>query len=179
MHGVGTKRLMKKLIIATAFVAAVVAPAGAQAATGATPKATANAKLIKPLTLTALRNLDFGTIVMGTLSANETVSINGAGTVTCGSSGNLTCSGTQQSAQYRITGTQGQQVVVSSATPTYSLAGSNGGTLTFTPVLPSTITLGSAGAPANDFTVGGSIVIGSSTVDGVYSGQIDIQVAYP
>jgi len=175
----GDTNNMKKLIIAAAALAAVTAAAPAAAQTSAAPKASANAKLIKPLTLTALRNLDFGTIVMGTLSANETVSITGAGAVTCGSSGSLTCSGTQQSAQYRITGTQGQQVAISSATPTYALAGSNGGTLTFTPSLPATVTLGAAGAAVNDFVVGGSIVIGSATQDGVYSGQIDIQVAYP
>jgi hypothetical protein len=171
---------MKKLIIAAAGLAAVTAatPAAAQAVSSS-PRATANARLIKPLTLTALRNLDFGTIVMGTLSGNETVSVSGANAVVCGSSGNLTCSGTAQSAQYRITGTQGQLVNVSSATPTYSLSGSNGGSLTFTPSLPGQITLGNSGSPGNDFVVGGSIVIGSATQDGVYSGQIDIQVAYP
>lgn len=172
---------MKTIFYAAAAVAALSAavPAAAQSsAVSANPRATANARLIKPLTLTALRNLDFGTIVMGTLTANETVSINGAGTVTCGTSGNLACSGTPQSAQYRITGTQGQVVNVSSAAPSYTLNGSNGGTLSFVPSLPSAITLGNSGSPGNEFTVGGSIVIGSSTVDGVYAGQIDVQVAY-
>lgn len=170
---------MKTLVLAAAAVAAFAAatPAAAQA-TSSNPRASANARLIKPLTLTALRNLDFGTVVMGTLTANETVSISGAGAVTCGTSGNLTCSGTPQSAQYRVTGTQGQVVVVSSASPSYTLTGSNGGTLAFTPTLPGNITLASSGAAGNDFTVGGSIVIGAATVDGVYTGQVDVQVTY-
>lgn len=171
---------MKKLIFAAAALAAFAAatPAAAQSATGATPKATANARLIKPLTLTALRDLNFGTIVMGTLTANETVSINAAGVVSCGSSGNLVCTGTPQSAGYRITGTQGQVVVVSSAAASFPLSGSNGGTLNFVPSLPTPITLGNSGSPGNDFSVGGSVSIGSATPDGVYQGQIDIQVAY-
>lgn len=170
---------MKKLVIAAAALAAVTAAAPASAqAVSANPKATANARLIKPLTLTALQNLDFGTIVMGTLTANETVSISSAGVVGCGSSGNLSCSGTPRAAQFRVTGTQGQIVVVSSAAANYSLTGSNGGTLTFVPSLPAPITLGNSGAPGNSFNVGGSISIGSATLDGVYSGQIDVQVAY-
>jgi hypothetical protein len=170
---------MKKLIIAAAALAAATTATTASAqATSSTPRATANARLIKPLTLESLRNLNFGTIVMGTLTSTETVSIDGAGVVTCGTSGALACSGSPTSAQYRITGTQGQVVVVSSASPSYSLAGSNGGTLTFVPSLPSNITLGNSGSPGNNFTVGGSISIGSSTQDGVYSGQIDVQIAY-
>lgn len=171
---------MKKLFFAAAALAAFTAatPASAQAVS-ASPRATANARLIKPLTLTALQNLDFGTVVMGTLTAADTVSIDALGAVSCGTSGNLTCSGTPKAAQFRITGTQGQAVVVTSATATYSLTGSNGGTLTFTPTLPTgAITLGNAGSAGNNFNVGGSISVTPTTLDGVYSGQVDIQVAY-
>jgi hypothetical protein len=170
---------MKKLLFAAAALAAITAatPASAQAVSS-TPRATANARLIKPLTLTALQNLNFGTIVMGTLTGDDVVSISQAGSVACGSSGNLTCSGSPQAASYRITGTQGQVVSISSAAPSYTLSGSNGGTLSFVPSLPGSLTLGNSGAPGNDFSVGGSITIGTATVDGVYSGQIDVQVSY-
>jgi hypothetical protein len=67
---------------------------------------------------------------------------------------------------------------VTSSAASFPLTGSNGGTLSFVPTLPGNITLGNAGAAGNDFTVGGSITIGSGTVDGMYSGQIDIQVSY-
>lgn len=173
---------MKKMILAATTLVAVAAatPAAAQNQTSATPRALAGARLIKPLTLTALRDLNFGTIVMGTISGDQTVSINGAGAVSCGATGGgLTCTGTPQSASYRITGTQGQTVNISSPAANFPLTGSNGGTLSFVPTFPASLVLGNSGAPGNDFNVGGSVVINSSTQDGVYSGQIDIQVAYP
>ena len=172
---------MKKLIIAATALAAITAatPAAAQQVSS-NPRATASARLIKPLTLTAVENLTFGTIVMGTLTANDVVSISTAGVVTCGTSTNLSCSGMPKAAEFRITGTQGQVVLISSSAPSFPLAGSNGGTLAFVPILPTTpaITLGNSGAPGNSFNVGGSITIGTATLDGVYSGPIDIQVAY-
>lgn len=170
---------MNKFLVAAALLAASLAatPASAQA-TSANPKATAGARLLKPLALTALRNLNFGTVVMGNITANETVTINAAGTVTCGTSGNLACTGTPQSAGYRVTGTQGQTVVISSSAASFPLTGSNGGTLNFVPTFPATLVLGNSGSPGNDFSVGGSVTIGPSTADGVYTGQIDIQVAY-
>jgi hypothetical protein len=172
---------MKKMILAAAALAAVAAatPAAAQNATPANPRATAGARLIKPLQLVALRDLNFGTIVMGTINGNQTVSISGAGVVSCGvAGGGLTCvnSPAATSAAYRVAGTQGQVVLISAAaTP---LAGSNGGTLSFTPSVPGPLTLGNSGSPGNDFNVGGAITISSSTVDGVYAGEIDVQVAY-
>lgn len=172
---------MKKTLLAAAALAAFAAatPASAQSATSASPRALAGARLIKPLTLTALRDLNFGTIVMGTITADQTVSISQASVVTCGATGGgLTCAGTPTSATYRVAGTQGQVVLISSAAATFPLTGSNGGTLAFTPSFPANLTLGNSGAPGNSFNVGGSIVVNASSVDGVYSGQIDIQVAY-
>lgn len=172
---------MKNLIIAAAALAAVTTATSASAqATSSTPRATANVRLLKPLTLESLRNVNFGTIVMGNVTSNETVSIDRlTGVVSCGSSsGALACSGTPSSGLYRVTGTQGQVVNVSSSAASYTLNGSNTGTLTFVPSIPSTLSLTNSGTQGNEFTVGGSIVIGSGTIDGVYSGQIDIQVAY-
>ena len=59
----------------------------------------------QPLTLTAARNLNFGTILVGTLAAPQTVSISQAG-VLSGCTGALTCSGTVSSADYNVTGTK-------------------------------------------------------------------------
>jgi hypothetical protein len=153
----------------------MAAPASAQTAN---LKANASARLIKPLTLTAERDLNFGTIVMGAVTANEAVTISGSGAVTCGTSGALTCTGQPQSALYRVNGTQGQVVTVSSAAPSFVLNGPNGATLSFVPSFPATVTLANSGATGTEFTVGGSVTISSSTVDGLYSGQIEIQVAY-
>lgn len=172
---------MKKMILAATALVVVAAatPAAAQNAVSASPRALAGARLIKPLELTAKRDLNFGTIVMGTIVGDQTVSINGAGVVTCGVSGQgLTCAGSPQSALYSIKGTKGQVVTVSSSAATFPLAGSNGGTLTFTPSFPASVTLGDNGTAANDFNVGGSVVVNKDSIDGLYSGTIDIQVAY-
>jgi hypothetical protein len=180
---------MKKIILAATALVAVAAatPAAAQnAATSsvaADPRAKAGARLIKPLTLTANRALNFGTIVMGTISGNQVVSIDGDGKVTCGvEGGGLTCTDTAAttaaSASYSVTGTQGQVVRISTAPTTLNNTSGGGGTLTLTPKAPEQLTLGNSGAAANDFTVGGSITISSSTIDGVYAGEVDVQVAY-
>ena len=177
---------MKKTILVAAALAAVAAatPAAAQnAAVAASPKATAGARLIKPLTLTRLTDLNFGTIVMGTISGDQTVTISGAGVVTCGANGGgLTCTNTAQAtasaASYRITGTQGQVVVISSSPSTLSTTNGGGSSLVFNPIIPGPLTLQNSGNAGNDFNVGGSIVINSSTVDGVYSGDVEVQVAY-
>lgn len=174
---------MKKMILAATALVAVAAatPAAAQnAAVAASPKATAGARLIKPLTLTRLTNLNFGTIVMGTITGDQTVSISGAGVVTCGAG--LTCTNTAQAtaaaASYRITGTQGQVVVISGQPSTLTTTNGAGASLSFTPILPGPLTLQNSGSAGNDFNVGGSIVINSSTQDGVYSGDVEVQVAY-
>lgn len=172
---------MKKMILAATALVAVAAatPAAAQKAE-ALPRAKAGARLIKPLQLVALSDLNFGTIVMGTITANQTVSINGSGAVTCGTDGSLTCVNTAQAtakaASYKVRGTQGQVVVISVA-PT-DLTSSNGGTLSFSPSAPAKLTLANSGSVGDDFNVGGSIVISSTTKDGVYEGEIDVQVAY-
>lgn len=170
---------MKKMIIAAAALSALFAatPAAAQLVSS-NPRATANARLLKPLTLTRVQDLNFGTIVLGSFDINQTVSLGLTGAISCGTGG-LTCAATGQVARYTITGTQGQVINISTPTPTFDLTGSNGGILVFTPIRPDTVTLGNSGAPGNTFSVGGSIVIAPNQPDGVYSGEIDIQVAYP
>lgn len=158
-------------------LALAAAPASAAPVSVSGAKPTANVRILKPLQLQGLRNLDFGTIVMGTLTANQTVSVTPSGR-TCGSGSGLTCSGTFTTAQYRVNGTNGQQVTVSSVTPTYSLTNGSGGSLTLTPSFPANVTIDNSGNPGVLFEVGGSFVITPTTPDGVYSGTIDIQVAY-
>ena len=44
--------------------------------------------------------------------------------------------------------------------------------------LAATVTLTNSGAPGLNFNIGGSIVIGTVTTDGVYSGTVNVQVDY-
>ena len=47
-----------------------------------------------------------------------------------------------------------------------------------TPLGAASVTLTNAGSPGIDFNIGGSIVIGTATTDGVYSGTVNVQVDY-
>jgi len=172
-----TNFLRMAAVAATAAAVAVTAAPAVAAPVGVTsgPKPTANARIIKPLTLTRVRDLDFGTIVMDSVPVGgSVVSVSTASARTCGAG--VTCSGTPLSAQYNVRGTNNQagQVAASNVT----LTGSNGGTLPFTPVVPGNVTLTSSGAPGNNFDVGGSITVLPTTVDGVYSGDMEVTVDY-
>lgn len=167
-------RLARPLAVIVLALCTVPAAAAPVSVSGAKP--TATVKVLKPLTLAAIRNLDFGTIIMGQLSAPETVSVTAAGR-SCGA-GSLTCSGTFTTARFRISGTNNQQVLVSTSSPTFTLTGSNGGTLALTPILPGPVRLDNSGNPGVLIDVGGRFTIAPTTPEGVYSGTIDIQVAY-
>lgn len=170
---------MKTIIIPAAALtlAATIlaAPASAAPVSVTGPKPTANARVVKPLQLTAEGNLDFGTILLVNVTSSQTVSVGPSGR-SCGTG--LTCSGTFSMARYRVVGTQGQMIQITSATPTYTLTGSNGGSLTLTPILPAPLMLDNSGNPGKLFDVGGTLQINPTTPDGVYSGAIDIQVNY-
>lgn len=161
------------LPLGCAFIAQP-ASAAPTSVSGAAP--TANVKVLKPLVLTVLRNLDFGQIALGQMTSSETVSVTTAGR-SCGSA-TLSCSGTFTTARFLVNGSNNQQVFVTSARPSYTLTGSNGGTLTLTVTHPTTVTLDNSGNPGAEFDVGGSLTISPTTPEGTYSGTIDIQVAY-
>ena len=55
---------------------------------------------------------------------------------------------------------------------------SRGGTLTLTPVGANSVLLTNSGAPGENFAIGGSITIAPATVDGVYTGTVNVQVDY-
>jgi hypothetical protein len=167
---------MTKFLKIAAVAAAALATAPAVAApvgvTGAPPSA--SARIIRPLTLTATGSLNFGTIVMNGVTANRTVTLNADTTITCATE--LVCAANGTVPTYNVRGTQGQTVTVIKNTST--LNGSNGGTLTLTPVGAASVLLTNSGAPGDDFAIGGSITIGTATVDGVYTGTVDVQVDY-
>jgi hypothetical protein len=167
---------MTKFVKIAAVAAAVLAAAPAVAApvgvTGGAP--TATARIIKPLALSATGSLNFGTIVMNGVTANRTVTLNADTSITCATE--LVCDANGTVVTYNAQGTQGQTVNVIKNTT--SLTGSNGGSLTLTPVGANSFVLPSSGSPGYDFPIGGSIVIAPTTVDGVYTGTVNVQVDY-
>lgn len=168
---------MTKFVKIAAVAAAVLSAAPAVAGTpvgvtGAPP--TATARIIKPLTLSATGALNFGTIVMNGVTANRTVTLNADTSITCPAE--LVCDANGTVVTYNVRGTNNQLVTIIK-TPT-TLNGSNGGTLTLTPVGQANILLTSSGSPGDDFDIGGSIVIAPATVDGVYTGTVNVTVDY-
>ncbi|HVL29815.1 MAG TPA: DUF4402 domain-containing protein [Sphingomicrobium sp.] len=165
-------KFAKLAVVAAAALATTPALAAPVSVTGAPPSA--SARIIRPLTLTATGSLDFGTIVMNGVTANRTVTLNADATITCATE--LVCAASGTVPTYNVRGTQGQTVnIIKNAS---SLTGSNGGSLTLTPVGAASVLLTNSGSPGVDFTIGGAITIGTGTVDGVYTGTVDVQVDY-
>lgn len=170
---------MKKIafLIGAAAAALISSPAAGQATGTTGPKATATVNVQKPLQLTAVRDLQFGTVLVGSFTGTQTVTIATSGR-TCGSATGLTCSGVFSTAQFRIVGTNNQIALISSPTSTVMLSNGAGGTLALTLSFPGSVSIDNSGNPGRLFEVGGSLPFTSTMADGIYTGTIDIQVAY-
>ena len=165
-------------LTATVAAFALSATQAAAAPVSATTDASAKARIIKPLTLASKQDLDLGTIVLaGAGTYTATVKIDETGAFDCdGNSGNVTCSNPHQDAVYHITGTNGQSVTIAAGPVTMS--GSNGGSLTLTPLFTAVQTLTNSGGAGMDFNVGGSLPVTDSTTDGVYTGTFAVTADY-
>src|SRR5438445_3846076 len=132
---------MKKLFATVGAVAVLAVTATpAQAAS----QATGTARIYRPLVLSSDQNLDLGIIVLsGASFTGQSVIMSTAGSITtCGSGGNLTCSGATTAARYTVIGAANQTVTVSA--PAFNFV--NGATnLTFTPNAPATVNTGASG----------------------------------
>lgn len=171
--------IMTKFVRLAALAAATTLAATPALAVDPDQKATATAKVVKPLTLEWNRNLDFGTIIVGALAGTDTVILSQAGTVICGSSGNLTCSGTPTSAQYTVTGSKQVDVRVNTTNSDLTNLTSGGSEkIQFRPTADFTMQLTNNGVPGTPFFLGGAIDITPTTVEGVYEGEVEVTVDY-
>jgi len=163
-------------ILASIMLAALLAFPVSAAPVSAT--VTVKATVVKPLTLATIQSMDFGTIVLkpGTWSGSA-VAISQAGVLTCPVA-NLICTGAVQAAKYNVTGTNKQTVQVSA--PNVTLVNQSDGSQTLQLVLdkPAPFVLPNSGNPGVDFSVGGSIMLSSSTADGTYVGTMNVTVDY-
>lgn len=165
---------MKKLFTGIASVTLALAGAPAYAVSPAT-QATATARVYRPLQISFVQNLDFGTLVLGSGTwSGQLISMDQAGALTgCGT--NVTCTGSPVAAKYHLVGTSNATVKITSLP--FNLTGP--GTLAFTPNAPATVNLGAAGSTTGvDFSIGGSITLSSTTPDGVYSGVFAVTADY-
>ena len=171
---------MNKFVKLAALAATVLATTPALAApvgvTGAPPSATA--RIIRPLSLTSTGSLNFGTIVLNGVTANRTVALTSGNVLNCGAGTiELQCSGATSVPTYNVRGTNSQVVTVIKTAS--NLTNANDGTfLSMTPTGAASVTLTNSGSPGLDFAIGGTIVIGTATTDGVYSGTVNVQVDY-
>ncbi|HEY8592271.1 MAG TPA: DUF4402 domain-containing protein [Sphingomicrobium sp.] len=150
----------------------------AEPARAATQSAAVQANIIKPLTLTSLQNLDLGTITLKPGSwTGATVSLSRTGALTCANA-NVICSGATRVAQYNVTGTN--KMVVRITAPDVTLVNSTDPSQTLKMVVdaPASVALTSSGAPGNNFELGGSITLSSTTAGGDYTGTFDVIAEY-
>lgn len=164
----------RRVLATAAFACALL---GAGPARAATQVATVNATVVKPLTITWLQDLDLGTIVLnpGTWTG-ATIKITRAGVFSCGT--NVTCSGTTSVAQYNVTGSNNMTVRISAPNVTLVNQSDSTKTLLLTVDSPGTVLLTSSGKPGNNFSLGGSITVNSTTPSGVYQGTFNVTVDY-
>jgi len=152
--------------------------AGRAAPIAASPKAEAQVMLIKPLSLVRVNDMDFATLGVTTGGTATIDPVGGTMTVT---GGLLHLAGTPAPARY--SGAALKRTVVNIRVPKQPvLIRRLGGTETLT---VSNFTLDGqdkrnlADAAHFTFAVGARITIPAGTVDGVYSGDIDVTVQYP
>lgn len=148
-----------------------------QPAVAVTQNASVNASVIKPLTLTSLQNLDLGTITLGLGTwSGATVGISRTGAFSCDAK--LVCTGAPQVARYNVTGTNKMVVLITA--PNVTLVNQSDATQTLTLVVdkPASVALTSSGAPGNNFDLGGTISLSSTTTTGTYSGTFQVTVDY-
>ena len=147
-------------------------------AAAVTQSTTVKVSVVKPLTLTALQNLDLGTITLaGGTWSNVTVGISRAGVLSC-SNANVVCSGATATARYKVTGTNKQVVTVSVPDVTLTNQSDPTKTLSMVADTPTSITLTSSGEPGITWDIGGSITLSSATADGTYTGTMNVTVDY-
>lgn len=174
-----TKLLRMTCLVASVAATALTAAPAAAAPVGATTPANARARIVKPLTLTATGELYFGTIVIPAagVTATRTIAVSDLNVRDCASaSPEVTCSDPTTVPTYNVTGTNGMQVNITKTNS--SLNGSNGGTLAFRPTGVNSVVLPNSGNAGTNFAIGGEIDIVPATVDGVYTGAINVTVDY-
>lgn len=152
-------------IIATVLVATPTVAAQTTAVT--------TVKVVRPVSISKLQDMDFGTLSFAGFTGSRTITLSPAGALTCAA--DIVCSGAPKQAQFNVQGTNRMVVLI-----TYS-----GGTLSngvdsipFVVDGPASITMVNSGAPGLNFDVGGALTISPTLVGGVYSGTMTVTADY-
>lgn len=161
------------LATAAAVIALAAAPATAATTSVSNGPVQAHATIVKPLTLTKVSNMDFGSIVV---QDSGVAHLSSAGGLTCDTT--LTCSTTGTPAQYTVTGTNNQVVTITKPNVTLTNTTDNTQTLQLVLTGPASVTLPNSGTTGTNFTVGGDLTIPAAIKEGVYQGDLAVTVNY-
>jgi spore coat protein U-like protein len=144
----------------------------------ATQSASVTANAVKPLVISKLQDLDFGSVTLGPGTwSNASVSLSQSGAFSC-TNANVVCSGVTTVAQYNVQGSNKQTVRISAPNVTLVNQSDPTKTLTLVTDAPATILLTSSGIPGTNFSIGGSVTLSSTTAAGTYSGTFNVTVDY-
>jgi spore coat protein U-like protein len=170
---------LRRLPAISLFILAVSGALGIGApAVAATQSASVTANAVKPLVISKLQDLDFGSVTLGPGTwSNATVSLSQSGAFSC-TSANVVCSGVTSVAQYNVQGSNKQTVRISAPNVTLVNQSDPTKTLTLVTDAPATILLTSSGIPGTNFSIGGSVTLSSTTAAGTYSGTFNVTVDY-
>jgi spore coat protein U-like protein len=162
---------MPRLLSSLAALAATLALAGP--ANAATISAVTSANVVKPVLLSKLQDMDFGTLTFAGFTGTRTIVLSRLGAVTCAV--DIVCSGVPKQARFNVQGSNNNTVLFSYSGGTLS----NGvDTIPFTPNGPANMAITNSGAPGTNFDVGGSLTISPTLVGGTYSGTMTVTADY-
>ena len=155
-------------LAALATVAAFVTPAHAAQISAVTA-----VNVVKPVSLSKLQDLDFGTLTYASFTGTRTIVLSRAGVITCGA--DIVCSGVAKQARFNVQGTNKLTVLLS-----YTGGALSNGTdsIPFVPNGPASVVLTSSGVPGIDFDVGGTITVAPTLIGGAYSGTLTVTADY-
>lgn len=162
------KYLMGAVLAVTAAAPATAAPVAA------TTDANGKALILVPLTLTKVKDLDFGTVVTSSTSGSITIPADGSIETVTG--GVTPTSAPASRAQFAGAGTPNEQVDLFLAPPA-TIKDGNGNSMPISLNLESTtVTIDST--RAFFVGVGGTVTVGANQPDGVYTGTFTVLAQY-
>lgn len=163
----------KLLLAGVAAISTTAVASSAFAQASASASASASATIVKPITLSKVDDLAFGTVVSNVTNAGTAVIGVSSDTPTLT---NLTTLGAASAkrAKFTLTGETGQAYTVTLPTGSVAMTGSASGvTLTgFTSNAPA------IAAGSNDLFVGATLNVPANTGGGSYTGTFSVSVAY-
>ena len=171
---------MKKLLVIAALASGIFGATSAYAQASASTSASGSVTLLRPITITKTADLEFGRVVKPS-TGTGTVSMTNASDAVTAASGAVAISGiTTSRAKFTIDGEGGQGVSVTVPATFNIVNGAVTITVTTTQNLGASTTLnnalGSAGSATLD--VGGSFNVPSTNATGLYTGTLNVSVAY-